>query len=182
MRSAWITSATRSNYSTHSGHCKHSRPAWWGRVMVSVVTQPRSSLTGCSSGATGLVSSQGRWERHGQEVSYLSTLLLTASFAETHSLWSKRCWWRASSQSSSSSLVSALKTRLWDPSGDGLMTDSLLDFWPDHPFSITRIRVSCSTKISRKITAQRNETSLTLQKKREDSCFLSSTDSKCAPV
>lgn len=30
--------------------------------MVSSVTRPRSSLTGCSSGATGLVASEGRGE------------------------------------------------------------------------------------------------------------------------
>lgn len=99
--------------------------------------------------------------------------------AGTHSLWSKRCWWRASSQSSSSSLLSALKMRVWDPCGDGLMTDSLLDFWPDHSFSITRIRVSCSTQISRKITAGWKETSLTLQNEKIPQFWATSNVLQC---
>lgn len=102
---------------------------------------------------------------------FVSTTFTCACFAETHSLWSKRCWWRASNQSSSSSLLSVLKVRFCDPSGEGLMIDSLLDLWPDDSFSITRIRVSCSTKkgwkqepLQGNYNSVWNETSLTPQK------------------
>lgn len=49
-----------SSDSTHSDRCKQSRPAWWGRAMVSVATQPRSSSAARSSAATGLMVNKQR--------------------------------------------------------------------------------------------------------------------------
>lgn len=74
---------------------------------------------------------------------YSNTHFFLSGNNETHSLWSYRCWLRASCQSSSSSLVSVLNSMVSDPSGDGLMMDSRRDFWPAACFSITRMRVSC---------------------------------------
>lgn len=64
LHSAWVTLKPNSTGSTHSGRCKRSRPAWWGRVMVSVATQPRSSSAAHSSAATGLIVNKQRHDGH----------------------------------------------------------------------------------------------------------------------